>query len=79
MEGDIHMESRLIIRDFLMDILLPVAVLTIAFLIFMILVKRRIIRPIRILSDSMNRFAQDSRHKPEPLNLESCDEIGEIA
>ena len=79
MEGDISLEFRLIMRDFLMDILLPVAALTIAFLVFMILVKRRVTRPIRILSDSMNRFAQDSRHKPEPLNFRSCDEIGEIA
>lgn len=78
-QTSVGIESGLILRDFLMDILLPVAAVAVSFLLLLLLVRRRIIRPIRAVSDSMKRFAQDSRIKPEPLNIRSDDEIGEIA
>ena len=74
-----HMEFGLIMRDFLMDILLPAAALILGFLLLVLLVRRRIISPIKKVSDSMKRFARNSRTKPEPLNICSRDEIGEIA
>ena len=44
----------------------------------LLLVKRRIIVPINAISENMERFARDSSHVPEPLNIRSRDEIGEI-
>ena len=79
MQSSIFLEDKLILRDFLMDILLPASALIVIFLILLFLIKRRIIHPLRAISDSMNRFARDSRQKPEPLNIPYRDEIGEIA
>lgn len=78
-QSNIRTEFGLIMRDFLMDILFPVAAMTVSFLILLFLVKHRMIRPIKAISDSMKRFAADSRQKPKPLNIRSGDEIGEIA
>lgn len=79
MQTSISIEDGLIMRDFLMNILLPVAAVAVNFLVLFILIRRKIIRPIRIVSDSMKRFARDSRTRPGPLNIRSGDEIGEIA
>lgn len=79
MEYSIGEEEGLIVRNFLMNILLPVAALIISFHVLLVLVKKRITRPLRKISDNMKRFAQDSRHKPEPLQIPCRDEIGEIA
>jgi serine phosphatase RsbU (regulator of sigma subunit)/anti-sigma regulatory factor (Ser/Thr protein kinase) len=79
MEYNIETERGHILRDFLEDILLPVAALSVAFLVLMLLFKKRIAEPIRLISDRMESFARDSRRKPEPLNINSEDEIGEIA
>jgi len=79
MQSNIHVESGLIMREFLMDIVLPIATMTLGFLGLLFLVRRRVIRPLRVISDSMNAFARDSRQKPAPLNIRYQDEIGEIA
>lgn len=67
------------LKAFLADIVPFVLSLCLGLLILLLLVRRRIIRPIRAISDSMNRFAMDSRHKPEPLSIPYRDEIGDIA
>lgn len=79
MEYNIETEREHILRDFLEDILLPVAALSVAFLALMLLFRKRIAEPIRRISDRMENFARDSSKKPEPLNITSEDEIGEIA
>ena len=79
MEYDVALESGHILRDFLEDILLPVIVLVAAFLGLILLVRKRITAPIRLISKRMESFARDSSRKPEPLNIQSDDEIGEIA
>jgi len=79
MEYNIETEREHILRDFLEDILLPVATLSVAFLALMLLFRKRIAEPIRRISDRMENFARDSSKKPEPLNITSEDEIGEIA
>jgi len=79
MEYDVELESGHILRDFLEDILLPVAALGVAFLALMFLFRKRIAEPIRLISERMESFARDSSRKPEPLNITSGDEIGEIA
>ena len=68
-----------IIKDFLRDIIPFSLSLLCGLLILLLLVQRRIIQPIGILADEMRQFALDSRKKPEPLKLNSGDEIGEIA
>lgn len=55
MKYSIGQEEGLIIRDFLMDILLPVGALIVSFLTLLLLVRRRITRPLRVISDSMKR------------------------
>lgn len=79
MEYDVALESGHILRDFLEDILPPVIVLVAAFLGLILLVRKRITAPIRLISKRMESFARDSSRKPEPLNIQSDDEIGEIA
>ncbi len=77
---DYNLESgqKRILNGFLMDIV-PMAVALLAGLLFLLLlIRRRIIRPIRVISDSMNGFARDRSKKPLPLNIRSLDEIGEI-
>ena len=78
-EYSISMESSLIFRDFLLDSVPVVLALILGHLLLLILVRRRIIRPVRLISDRMKQFAHDSRHKVDPLPIRSEDEIGEIA
>ena len=79
MEYNIHSENGLIFRDFLADILTPIIALGIAFLILMLMMNRRVVKPIHLISDRMNRFAGNSREIPAPLHIPYKDEIGEIA
>ena len=78
-EYSLDRENQFIIRDFREDMLLPIIALGLAFLILNILILRRVVRPIRLISGRMESFARDSSRKPEPLNLPFSDEIGEIA
>ena len=79
MEYDVSLESLHILRDFLEDILPPVIALIAAFLVLIWLFRKKIAIPIRLISERMESFARDSRRQPEPLNIRSDDEIGEIA
>ena len=79
MEYDIDLEALHILRDFLEDILPPVIALSVAFLLLIFLFRKEIAEPILLISDRMKSFALDSSRKPEPLNIQSNDEIGEIA
>ena len=79
MQYSLGKEKGLIIRDFLMDIILPIAALNLSFFVLLILVRRRITLPLRVISESMERFALDSSRKPAPLNIPYGDEIGGIA
>ncbi len=50
-----------------------------ALVLLLFLMRKRIIRPVRLISDRMKTFISD-RNKPlEPLRIRSRDEIGEIA
>lgn len=74
--------SRLI-RDvtgaFFSDMIPLLILLSIGMAILLHLLQKRIVMPIGTISDSMKRFAGDSRTKAEPLNIPPGDEIGEIA
>lgn len=79
MQGSIVMEDELIKRDFLMDTLLPVGIMILGFGVLLVLVRRRITRPIKEVSYSMQHFTAQSYQMPEPLNIKYKDEIGGIA
>ena len=66
-------------HNFIVDMIPFTLSLTVGLMILLFLVQRRIVKPIRAISDSMAQFAQDSRQKPNPLNIPPRDEIGEIA
>ena len=79
MESDIMLEKQEILRSFAWDIL-PIGLTLLGGMItLLILVRRRIIRPIAVISESMSRFASDGSRKPEPLRIKYQDEIGQIA
>ena len=79
MDHDIKIEREMILKDFLFAVIPIVISLTMGLLVLLYLLRRRILRPIHALSESMSRFARDSRRKPEPTGIQSGDEIGEIA
>jgi len=79
MEYNVDLEAGHILRDFLEDILPPVIALSVAFLVLILLFRKEVAAPIRLISERMESFARDSSRKPEPLNIQSDDEIGEIA
>ena len=79
MEYSVGMEDGRILSDFLADILVPSIALGAAFLVMMLMIRKRVITPIRLISDSMKRFARNSKELPEPLAIRNDDEIGEIA
>ena len=54
-------------------------IMLISITVYHYLLRKQILSPIKAISDSMIRFSGDSRTKPEPLNIRSRDEIGEIA
>ena len=67
-----------ILEDFLKDII-PFALSLIAgSLLLLLMVERNIVAPIGALSKSMSLFAQNSRKKPEPLQVPPLTEIIEI-
>lgn len=68
-----------VISSFLRDMIPLLILLSIGMVVLLYVLQKRIVMPIGIISDSMNRFAGDSRTKPEPLNIPPGDEIGEIA
>ena len=79
MENNVMLERQKILNNFLWDIF-PIGLSLLGgLIILLILVRRRIIRPIAMISDSMSRFAQDGSRRPEPLQVRSKDEIGQIA
>ena len=76
---NVSLERQKILMNFLWDII-PIGLSLLGgLIILLILVRRRIIRPIAMISDSMSRFAEDGSRRPEPLRLQSQDEIGQIA
>lgn len=75
----IEPQNKAVLNSFLWDITPIGLALLLGMVILLILVRRRIIRPIGIISDSMRKFAEDGSRKPEPLRLQARDEIGEIA
>jgi len=79
MDDDITRIRHTVIRNFVTDIIPFVLVLSAGMLVLLVLVRRRIVIPIGEISDRMKLFALDSRKKPEPLNIHSDDEIGEIS
>ena len=78
-DDDIRVTREKILKEFYLDIVPVVLSLLMGLFILMMLVRHRIISPIRAISDSMKCFAQNSRQKPEPLRIRPGDEIGEIA
>ena len=79
MEYSLGLEDGQILSDFWADILLPNIALGVAFLVMIQMFRKRVAMPIRLISDRMKRFAQNSSKLPEPLEIHSRDEIGEIA
>ena len=60
--------------------IIPMTLAMICLLILLIrMIAKRIVSPLRIISEKMLSFANDSEHNPEKLDISSNDEIGEIA
>ena len=78
-ENDVMLEKQEILRNFIWDILPIGLTLLGGMIILLVLVRRRIIQPIAVISESMSRFAGDGSRKPEPLRIRYQDEIGQIA
>ncbi|MCR4876283.1 MAG: SpoIIE family protein phosphatase [Clostridiales bacterium] len=78
-DDDTRVTREKIQKEFYLDIVPVILSLLMGFFILMMLVRHRILSPVRAISDSMKRFAQNSRQKPEPLHIRPGDEIGEIA
>ncbi|MCR4875910.1 MAG: HAMP domain-containing protein, partial [Clostridiales bacterium] len=78
-DDDTRVTREKILKEFYLEIVPMVLSLLMGLVILMMLVRHRIISPVRAISDSMKRFAQNSRQKPEPLRIRPGDEIGEIA
>lgn len=79
MVGSVSLEQQEILRECIGDII-PIGLALLAgMIILLILVRRRIIRPIAVISDSMSSFGGNGSRKPESLTIKSNDEIGEIA
>ncbi len=79
LDDNAHVTRDKILREFYLDIVPVILALLIGLFILLMLVRHRIINPIRAISDSMKRFAQNSRQKPDSLQIRSDDEIGKIA
>ena len=79
MDYDLEDWYYLIWQDFLKDIIPIVLVQLLGLAVLLYLVQRRVVQPIREISDGMTRFARNTRQKPEPLQVHSRDEIGGIA
>ena len=75
----VQMEEQEILDSFLLGTVPIFIALVLGFLFQLFLLRRRITDPILAISDSMHRFAMNSRVKPEPLGIRSEDEIGKIA
>ena len=78
MDTNFEVGQEMILTSFLKRMAPKAVLLVAAQLVMLLLVRRRIIVPINAISKNMERFAQDSSHTPEPLNIRSKDEIGEI-
>ena len=78
MDTNFEVGQEMILTSFLKRMAPKAVLLVVAQLVMLLLVRRRIIVPINAISKNMERFAQDSSHIPEPLNVRSKDEIGEI-
>ena len=79
LDADIRMEKQTVLRSFLWDIIPIGLALMLGLLILLILVRRRIIRPIGLLSDNMKQFTHDGSPGPDLPVIRSEDEIREIA
>ena len=78
-ELNIILQDRTVLIGFLWHVMIIGLTLLLGMIILLALVRRRIIMPIGAISNSMNQFAANGSHKPEPLRLKAKNEIGEIA
>ena len=74
-----RMQEQAVLKSFLWNIIPIGLALLLGLVILLILVRHRIIRPIQLISESMNRFAGDGSRNPGPLPIRFRDEIGGIA
>ena len=79
MDYEVRQLHRRVARSFLADLVPFVLLLLGCMLIILNRIQKRMVRPLAELSDSMKKFALDSRVKPEPLSIPDTDEIGHIA
>ena len=73
------LENSILLYYIFLDIVPVVLGLLLGLIVLLFMTRRRIIIPIRAISDGMKRFARNTRQQPEPLGIRSGDEIGEIA
>ena len=79
MDYNVNRLIRDVASGFMHDIIPFSILLVLSMLILLYYMQHRIVSPIKALSDSMQEFARDTGTKPQPLNIHSNDEIGEIA
>lgn len=78
-DADFDLAKKSLFKKFLTAII-PMTIAMIFLLVLLVrMIAKRITSPIRRISEKMLSFANDSEHQPEKLNINSDDEIGEIA
>ena len=78
-DDNFNMETNEFLRNFLFAVIPMVLAMVFLLILMLRLIGRRVISPISTISMKMLSFANDAEHKPETLNMDSNDEIGEIA
>ena len=71
--------QKLLIQRILRQLIPILLSMLLAYVVLLLLVTRRVVRPIRKISARMNSFVADRDKDPEPLEIHSVGEIVEIA
>ncbi len=78
-DNDFNIATKIFMKMFLLATIPTVAVMILELIILLKLIGTSVVSPLKTISEKMLGFANDSEHKPETLNINTNDEIGEIA
>ena len=78
-EFDVEKINRSVMRRTLYISLPIISILLLNLVILLIIIRKNILKPIKLISQKMNSFAESSDISGEKLNISKNDEIGEIA
>ena len=78
-DNDFNIATKSFMKMFLLATIPTVAVMILELIILLKLIGTSVVSPLKTISEKMLGFANDSEHKPESLNINTNDEIGEIS